>query len=75
MGSFPAPGYGKGPISEMDPLKIIPAMVGVTPPDAKFVAGACARSHCVLIDDQGDVWGCGVNVVGQIGYVSEGVSI
>ena len=70
IGAFPASGYGKAPISEMDPVKLTPSLVGSASQEARFVTGACARSHCILVDDQGEVWGCGNNVVGQIGPVS-----
>nr|XP_019010360.1 uncharacterized protein I206_04829 [Kwoniella pini CBS 10737]OCF49141.1 hypothetical protein I206_04829 [Kwoniella pini CBS 10737] len=55
-----------GIISQHAPVKISPSSVGL-PKGAKFVSGAAARGHLLLVDDQGDVWGCGNNVVGQIG--------
>lgn len=71
FGAFPAVGYGnKGMIPDQNPVKISPALVGSGSSDARFVTGACARSHCLLVDDNGEVWGCGVNVTGQLGMAS-----
>ena len=53
-----------GVISEHEPVKIVHAA------KRKWVGGAAGRSHMLLCDDQGGVWGCGNNVVGQLGLVS-----
>jgi alpha-tubulin suppressor-like RCC1 family protein len=58
-----------GIISEHAPLKITPASVGL-PRGAKFVDGAAGKTHLLLIDNLGGVWGCGNNTLGQIGLVS-----
>ncbi|WWC64548.1 uncharacterized protein I303_107158 [Kwoniella dejecticola CBS 10117] len=55
-----------GIISQDEPVKISPSLIGA-PEGAKFVTGAAARGHFFLVDDHGGVWGCGNNVVGQIG--------
>jgi hypothetical protein len=70
IGKLPTTAYGKGGlIHDRDAVKIIPSHVGASVEGAKFVTGACARSHCLLVDDQGEVWGCGNNIVGQLGLV------
>ncbi|KAK6909384.1 hypothetical protein I203_103401 [Kwoniella mangroviensis CBS 8507] len=69
FGKPPSPSLATSPdgiISEHAPVKISPSAVGL-PKGAKFVLGAAARGHVLLVDDQGGVWGCGNNVVGQIG--------
>lgn len=67
---MPTTAYGKaGLIHDRDAIKLSAEHVGSSAKGAKFVAGACARSHCLLVDDQGEVWGCGNNVVGQLGLV------
>ena len=58
-----------GIISEHAPLKITPASVGL-PRGAKFVDGAAGKTHLLLVDSTGGVWGCGNNVLGQVGLVS-----
>nr|XP_019044112.1 hypothetical protein I302_07392 [Kwoniella bestiolae CBS 10118]OCF23042.1 hypothetical protein I302_07392 [Kwoniella bestiolae CBS 10118] len=69
FGKPPSPSLATSPdgiISEHAPVKISPSAVGL-PEGAKFVSGTAARGHLLLLDDQGGVWGCGNNVVGQIG--------
>ncbi|WRT70196.1 uncharacterized protein IL334_007190 [Kwoniella shivajii] len=69
FGKPPSPSLASAPdgiISEHAPVKISPSSVGLTK-GAKFVHGAAGRGHVLLVDSQGDVWGCGNNVVGQIG--------
>jgi alpha-tubulin suppressor-like RCC1 family protein len=62
--------YGSsGLIGDREAVKLTPRLVGSEVKEAKFIGGACARWHCFLVDDQGDVWGCGANVVGQLGLV------
>lgn len=58
-----------GVIKEHAPLKITPASLGL-PRGVKFIDGAAARSHFLLVDSAGGVWGCGNNTMGQIGVVS-----
>ncbi|ORY33394.1 regulator of chromosome condensation 1/beta-lactamase-inhibitor protein II [Naematelia encephala] len=61
--------FGKSPLglfSELSPHRVTCASVGL-PKGAKWIAGAAARSHCLLVDDQGGVWGAGNNAVGQLG--------
>jgi alpha-tubulin suppressor-like RCC1 family protein len=71
IGKVPAASYGAGGlIHDRDAVKLSPALLGSSVKGAKFVTGACARAHCFLVDDQGEVWGCGSNVVGQLGLVS-----
>lgn len=71
MGKFPGTAYGhEGMISHLEPVKLIPGALSLDSSNAKFVNGACARSHCLLVSDDGEVWGCGVNVTGQLGMVS-----
>nr|XP_031861731.1 uncharacterized protein CI109_002963 [Kwoniella shandongensis]KAA5528803.1 hypothetical protein CI109_002963 [Kwoniella shandongensis] len=55
-----------GVISEHYPNKISPSSVGLRQ-GVKWVGGAAGRSHLFLLDSEGGVWGCGNNVVGQIG--------
>ncbi|WWC91731.1 uncharacterized protein L201_006678 [Kwoniella dendrophila CBS 6074] len=69
FGKAPSPSLAEskdGIISEHAPIKISPSAVGL-PEGAKFISGAAARGHILLVDDHGGVWGCGNNVVGQIG--------
>ena len=58
-----------GIISEHAPLRITPTSLGLSR-GTKFVGGAAGRSHMLLVDNEGGVWGCGNNVLGQIGLVS-----
>ena len=63
--------YGiSGLIDAKEAVKLSPASVGSETREAKFIGGSCARHHCFLVDDQGDVWGCGNNMSGQLGLVS-----
>ncbi|ODN94743.1 hypothetical protein L198_04887 [Cryptococcus wingfieldii CBS 7118] len=55
-----------GVVSENEPIKISPSSVGL-PTDAKWVGGAAGRSHLLLVDSEGGAWGCGNNVLGQVG--------
>ncbi|WVN90839.1 uncharacterized protein L203_106082 [Cryptococcus depauperatus CBS 7841] len=55
-----------GVISENNPLKISPSSVGL-PKGSKWIRGAAGRGHFLLLDSEGGVWGCGNNVVGQLG--------
>ncbi|OWZ68244.1 hypothetical protein AYX14_01286 [Cryptococcus neoformans] len=66
FGRPPAMVQSNGVISESTPLKISPSSVG-SPKGTKWVNGAAGRSHFLLVDSKGDVWGCGNNVFGQIG--------
>ncbi|KIR62535.1 hypothetical protein I314_03480 [Cryptococcus bacillisporus CA1873] len=66
FGRPPAMVQSNGVISENIPLKISPLSVG-SPEGTKWVNGAAGRSHFLLVDSRGDVWGCGNNIVGQIG--------
>jgi len=59
-----------GIISEHAPLKITPASVGL-PRDVKFIDGAAGKTHLLLVDSAGGVWGCGNNILGQVGLVSQ----
>lgn len=70
FGRPPAMVQSNGVISEDIPLKISPLSVG-SPEGTKWVNGAAGRSHFLLVDSRGDVWGCGNNIVGQIGLVSD----
>lgn len=70
FGRPPAMVQSNGVISESTPLKISPSSVG-SPKGTKWVNGAAGRSHFLLVDSKGDVWGCGNNVFGQIGVVSD----
>lgn len=70
FGRPPAMVQSNGIISENIPLKISPLSVG-SPGGTKWVNGAAGRSHFLLVDSRGDVWGCGNNIVGQIGVVSD----
>lgn len=40
------------------------------PKGTKWVTGAAARGHVLLVDELGGVWGCGNNTTGQLGLVS-----
>ncbi|CAD6577989.1 MAG: hypothetical protein TREMPRED_002079 [Tremellales sp. Tagirdzhanova-0007] len=54
-----------GVISEYDPYKFF------HPNNAhRWVDGAAGRTHVLLVDDQGEAWGCGNNAVGQLGLFS-----
>ncbi|WVQ84629.1 hypothetical protein IAT38_006784 [Cryptococcus sp. DSM 104549] len=55
-----------GIIPENVPVKISPTSVGL-PKGTKWVSGAAGRGHLLLVDSEGGVWGCGNNVVGQVG--------
>jgi alpha-tubulin suppressor-like RCC1 family protein len=68
LGSFPGSSYGL--ISALEAIKLYPYLVGSEVREAKFIGGACAVAHCFLVDDQGEVWGCGSNVAGMLGLVS-----
>lgn len=57
-------------IHPLEAVKLSPRLVGSDIPEAKFVTGVCASAHCMLVDDQGEVWGCGNNTAGQLGMVS-----
>ncbi|KAK8853246.1 hypothetical protein IAR55_003948 [Kwoniella newhampshirensis] len=61
-----------GIISEHHPKKISPTSVGLKT-GVKWVGGAAGRSHLFLLDSDGGVWGCGNNVVGQIGLPISGM--
>lgn len=39
--------------------------------EVKWISGAAARSHMMLLASDGSVWGCGNNVFGQLGLVSK----
>lgn len=56
-------------VSEHTPMKVSPRSVGL-PKGVKWVDGAAARSHTLLVASDGSVWGCGNNVFGQLGLVS-----
>ena len=76
IGHFPALSYGiSGLIDAKEAVKLSPALVGSETREAKFIGGSCARHHCFLVDDQGDVWGCGNNMSGQLGLVSPHVGL
>ena len=71
FGRSPALALGannQGIIYEHAPLRITPASVDL-PRGVTFVDGAAARTHFLLVDSTGGVWGIGNNVVGQIGLV------
>jgi hypothetical protein len=71
IGKFPGTAYGRlGLVHPLEAVKLSPYLVGSEIREAKFIGGACAKAHCFLVDDQGDVWGCGNNVAGQLGLVS-----
>lgn len=57
-------------ISAVEAVKLSPYQVGSEVREAKFIDGACAVAHCFLVDDQGEVWGCGSNAGGMLGLVS-----
>lgn len=71
FGRSPALSLGantNGIISEHAPLKITPASVGL-PRGGRFIDGAAGKTHLLLVDNLGGVWGCGNNTLGQIGLV------
>ena len=76
FGKCPGVAYAantNGIISEIAPLKFVPASFGL-PYGAKFVGGAAGRLQCFLLDSEGEVWGCGQNSFGQVGVVRIGCS-
>ncbi|WVR07652.1 hypothetical protein IAU60_004694 [Kwoniella sp. DSM 27419] len=69
FGKVPSPSLASTPdgiVSENAPSKISPTSLGLAE-GVKFVGGAAGRAHAFLIDSEGGVWGCGNNVVGQVG--------
>jgi len=58
----------QGVISHHVPVKIAASSVGA-PKGTKWVTGAVARIHCLLVDDRGVVFGLGSNTFGQLGFV------
>ncbi|KAI9634109.1 regulator of chromosome condensation 1/beta-lactamase-inhibitor protein II [Dioszegia hungarica] len=57
---------GNGYISEQIPRKLSPRTLGMGR-EVKWISGAAARSHMMLLASDGSVWGCGNNVFGQLG--------
>jgi alpha-tubulin suppressor-like RCC1 family protein len=57
-----------GVIKEHAPLKVTPASLRL-PRGSKFIGGAVGKTHMLLVDNHGGVWGCGNNILGQIGLV------
>lgn len=55
-------------ISEYAPRLITPARLGA-PPGTKLVQAACGRGHSILLGSNGDMWGVGANVSGQVSKI------
>jgi alpha-tubulin suppressor-like RCC1 family protein len=69
FGKIPSPALAGTPtsiISEHTPLRVSPTSLGL-PLGTKWVHAAAARGHILLVDSLGGVWGCGNNVMGQLG--------
>lgn len=71
FGKLPASGYAsgsKGIISIHEPVKLAASSAGAKE-GTKFIGGALSRTHFLLVDEHGVVYGCGNNGTGQLGLV------
>ncbi|THG99799.1 hypothetical protein EW026_g2605 [Hermanssonia centrifuga] len=54
-------------VSENAPIRLTAQELGA-PNGTKFVYAACGRNHTLLVGDDGQLWTCGANNMGQCGH-------
>ena len=59
------PNHPPGVVSELDPRRLTPQMLGA-PKGVTFVHAAVGRNHTLLVGSNGEVWTAGANSLGQV---------